>query len=215
MELNEVNVYVRNDRGKSYARKLRREKKIPGVIYGKNYEPISIYLEARDLSELMSKHKGEHSLLSIRINDKESAQFYAIIKEVQREVLTGEILHVDLHRVQMDEEIETLVPLKITGTEGLKKSEAVVQLMIEEVKIKTLPGKIPEFLSVDISTLNIGDKLKIKDIVGKVEYKILNDPEETILIIVHAFKEEEKVPVGEVKEEPQRQEVREESEGEA
>lgn len=166
--------------GKNKSRKLKKEGYILAVLYGKGMESIPLAVEDNKLQRLIQKH-GRNVLLDIVVN---GSTHNAIIKEIQEDTVKGKIIHVDFQRVSMYEMIESTVPIKVEG-EGLIESKGgILQHQLWELNIKSLPSNIPQEVVIDISNLNIGDTLFVKDIKLPDGVEKLDDEEEVVLSIL-------------------------------
>lgn len=180
MERVSLSAEIREGTGKGYARKARKEGKVPAVLYGKDTENKNLLVEANEVDRVL-RHHGLNVLVDLEIEGEKNL---AMFREVQRDVLTPDILHVDFLRISIDKELETTVPLVLTGNPvGITKG-GVLQQQLREVDIKALPTNIPHSVEVDISHLEVGDSVTVADITEEKEYEILNDPEEVIASIV-------------------------------
>jgi len=165
---------------KSENKRLRRENKLPAVVYGKGYETKSIAVDGRELDKILKTH-GETSLINLQVGDD---TFPVLIKEVQRNTLKNSIDHVDFFKVSMDEEVEYNAPIVLVGdAEGVKMG-GVLQHQKREIALKALPRDMLESVEVDISEMKIGDALTVGDIKVDSKNTVLDDPDEIIVSIV-------------------------------
>lgn len=184
---------------KSENKRLKRENKLPAVVYGKGYETASIAIDGKELSMIL-KTRGESSLINLELDDQ---TFPVLIKEVQRNTLKNSIDHVDFFKVSMDEEVEYNLHIVLIGdAEGIKMG-GTLQHQKREVAVKALPGDMLDSIEVDVSTMEIGDTLTVADL--KVDEKniILDDPDEVVVTVLAPTLEEEEVETPEEGEEPE------------
>ncbi|MBI5207635.1 MAG: 50S ribosomal protein L25 [Candidatus Firestonebacteria bacterium] len=124
MEQIELELKLREGIGKGVSKKLRKAKNIPGIIYGNNEANVNVIAEETSFTKLISKQKGEHAILNIKIKDNSDsiiAEKNAIIKNLQRDAITEDIIHVDFQTISMDKKLRTNVPLVAQGkAEGIK-----------------------------------------------------------------------------------------------
>ncbi len=165
---------------KSENNKLKREGKVPAVVYGKEYGPISISVDEKELFKIL-KEKGESSLINLELNGE---RFPVLIKEVQRHVLKDTFEHVDFFKVSMDEQVEYNLPVILKGTAKGLKLGGVLQHQKHEITVKSLPDNMIESLEVDISDLDIGDTLTVGDLKVDSKITILDDPDEVIASVL-------------------------------
>jgi len=178
-----LKVHARTDTGKGVARKLRAAGKLPAVIYGHHEEPLPIELEQHRLSATIRQAGGEKLLINLSIDGKDSAK-KALIKDIQRDPVSGKILHIDFLHISMDKKIKIEVPIKIEGTaEGVKNFGGIMSWNIRKIMVSCLPSNIPDKITLDVSEMKIHDSIHVKDITAE-NFEILDDPEETIISII-------------------------------
>jgi large subunit ribosomal protein L25 len=154
----------RTNVGRSGVRKLRARGIIPAVIYGGKVKPQSLQVAARDINAMMSHASGENVLVDLEITGEKSNRA-ALVQEVQHAPVGGEIVHVDFHAISMDETIQAEVPLEPTGTPGgVKTFGGLLEQSLRALAIECLPRDLPDRISVDVSQLNIGDSIHVRDI---------------------------------------------------
>jgi large subunit ribosomal protein L25 len=166
---------------------LRRDGKLPGVLYGHNIEPVAITMDLRDASNILSKLSGS-SLVNVNIDGQEHA---ALVREKQRNYIKGSLIHVDFQVVSLTEKLRTDVSINLVGTSpAVKELNALVVSGIDAVEVECFPQDLPERIVVDISKLvNIGDAIYLKDLPIPANVIFLTDPNELIAVIT-AIKEE-------------------------
>lgn len=189
------------------SRRLGAKDYIPAVIYGLNKEPVSIKVKEREFVNLLKGKSIFSMIFNMQVdgskkNDKEAV----LIKEFQRDPISRKFLHLDFLRIKMENEIETTVPIHIINEEiaiGVKEGGGVLQHGLRELHISCLPKDIPEYIEYDIKNLDMGIAVRVSDIEVPGEIKILNDPEEVVVSIIHPtqLKEEEPVTEEEAEEE--------------
>src|SRR5438128_1684192 len=154
----------RSDSGRSAVRKLRARGLIPAIVYGGNDKPQALQVAAREINAMMSQASGENVLVELEIAG-EGASRTALVQEVQHWPVGGDIRHVDFHAISMDEMIEAEVPLDPTGTSvGVKTFGGLLEQSLRALAIECLPGDLPDRIIVDVSQLNIGDSIHVRDI---------------------------------------------------
>ena len=160
---------------------LRREGKLPAVIYGRHLEPISIIMEAHTASMALSKLTSS-SLVTI---DVDGAEYPALVRERQRDYIKGTLTHIDFLAVDMNEKIRTSVGLAFVGVSGaVKDYNGILVHNLERLEVECFPGDLPERINVDIAMLKqIGDLIRVRDVVVSDKIRILGDPEETIAVV--------------------------------
>lgn len=174
---------VRETSGKSEARKLRREGRIPAVIYGHGEETRSLSVDAHELAILFSGISVENTLLTLDI-EGQRGDIRALVREVQNHPYKPHVLHVDFYAVHADEELEVDVPLRLEGlAPGVKEGGHLEQIM-HELAVRCLPDAIPQSIEVDVSGLEIGDSLHVSAIILPEGVRTEIDPERTICTLV-------------------------------
>ena len=155
---------ARTNVGRSGVRKLRARGIIPAVIYGGKVKPQSLQVAARDINAMMSHASGENVLVDLEIAGEKSNRA-ALVQEVQHSPVRGEIVHVDFHAISMDETIQAEVPLEPTDTPvGVKTFGGLLEQSLRSLAIECLPRDLPDRITVDVSQLNIGDSIHVREI---------------------------------------------------
>jgi large subunit ribosomal protein L25 len=154
----------RTNVGRSAVRKLKARGIIPAVIYGAKDKPQALQLAARDINAMMSHASGENVLVELEIAGEKSSRT-ALVQEVQHTPVGGDIRHVDFHAISMDETIQAEVPLEPVGTaNGVKNFGGLLEQNLRALTLECLPRDLPDRITVDISQLNIGDSIHVRDI---------------------------------------------------
>ena len=155
---------MRDDQGKGASRRLRRQGKVPAIIYGAGREPRSLMFDHNKVLQQLEDPSFYSSILNIKVGDKSRA---AIVKDIQRHPAKRRILHIDLQRIVEDEKIKMQIPIHYLGEEeavGVKLGGGTVSKLMTELEISCLPRDLPEFLEVDISELELDQMLNVSDI---------------------------------------------------
>ncbi|HMD56674.1 MAG TPA: 50S ribosomal protein L25 [Solirubrobacteraceae bacterium] len=171
-----LNVNSRSAEGSRAARRLRRSGRIPGVVYGGDGEAVGIDADARELRHALA---GSGAVLDLSIDGKKPTP--VVLKEAQRDPLHGETTHVDLLRVNLNEEIQTTVPLELQGVEdapGVKEG-GVLEQITRELNVQALPTAIPEAIVHDVGELAIGETILLSAVTPPAGVTFLDDLEET------------------------------------
>src|SRR5213596_3976633 len=154
----------RTNVGRSAVRKLKTRGFIPAVIYGGKEKPQPLQVAARDINAMMSHASGENVLVELEIAGEGSTRT-ALVQEVQHSPVGGDIRHLDFHAISMDQMIEAEVPLEPVGTAvGVKTYGGLLEQSLRALAIECLPGDLPDRITVDVSRLNIGDAIHVRDI---------------------------------------------------
>ncbi len=184
-----IEVQRRQGTGKSVARKLRREGKIPGVIYGPGIDPVYITTDPIAVVHLIETGKAENVLIDVRTED--GNQWTCLVKDYQIHPVRHEILHVDFYAVPFDEKISVRVPIELVGEAPGVKAGGILEFFIRELEVECLAQNIPESIQVDISGLGINDVIMVKDLHLPEEVKAVEDPESVVVGVFAAAEEEE------------------------
>lgn len=181
MELDTISVSARSETGKGPNRRLRQQGLVPAIIYGSDSEPLMVTVNYRELEKLLSKPNADTNLFRL---DGEGAGATVVFREIQRDPVTRRYLHVDLHRVRMDQEAEFEVPIHSTGTPIGVREGGVMETHLRSIVVRCLPGNLPEELVVDISGLQITQAFHVRDVELPDTLSLITDPEE-LLFAVH------------------------------
>jgi large subunit ribosomal protein L25 len=169
-------------------RALRREGKLPAVIYGFGIDPLSIILDAHSASRILAKASSS-TLVTIELAGKE---YPTLVREKQHDFIRNELIHVDFLAVSMTEKITASVGIVLEGTAPVVKDfDATIVNNLTELEVECLPTDLPERFTVDISGLaEVGDAVYVKDVPAPDKVDILTDPEELIVVATAAAAEE-------------------------
>lgn len=190
----------REGSGKGEARKLRRDGFIPGVVYGKSKKPVPVSLDETDWRT--ARHNGLQlgRLVELVWEKGKKRKDVALLRAVQLHPVTDRPIHLDFQLVIVGEEVDVDVPLELEGVPiGVKDEGGKLEQLIRRVKVRCLPGKIPDKIVVDISELELGVTLHVSDLIWD-EGEILADPT-TGIVSVARPRAEEPEPSEEVVEE--------------
>jgi large subunit ribosomal protein L25 len=183
----------RTGTGRSAVRKIKAQGAVPAVIYGGKREPEPLQVSKRDISLMLSHASGENILVELEIDGDKTGRL-ALVQEVQHSPVGGDILHVDFHAVSIDQMIEADVPLEPTGTpEGVKTFGGLLEQSLRSLEIECLPKDLPDLITVDVSHLNIGDAIHVKEIQLPEGVKTRISPDLTVFSVVAPTVEEEPV----------------------
>ena len=154
----------RDDKGKGASRRLRREGKVPAILYGGGRPPRNLAFDHNKVIRQLENESFYSSVLSVKVGDKEQA---VILKDLHRHPAKRQILHMDLQRIREDEEIRMNVPLHFLGEDvapGVKQGGGKVSHLMTDVEVVCLPKHLPEYLEVDIADLELNEMRYISDI---------------------------------------------------
>jgi len=159
-----LKVEPRTATGRSAARRLKARGIVPAVVYGGKEKSQPLQVSARDINAMLSHASGENILVELEIAG-EKATRTALLQEVQHSPVGGDVLHVDFHAISMDEKIQADVPLEPLGVpNGVKNFGGLLEQNLRALAIECLPRDLPDRITVDVSALNIGDSIHVRDI---------------------------------------------------
>jgi large subunit ribosomal protein L25 len=174
--------------GKNASRRLRREGKVPAVLYGGDGPSMHLSIEKKDIFGILRSESGENTIFKTNVDSKSKD---AMIKELQTDPVTDEILHVDLIMISMDKAVRVSVPVVLVGEAvGVKAEGGFIDLMTREIEVECLPGDIPEHIEVDISGLHLHQSIKIEEMTFPKGVESVTDSQAVVVLIDVPAKEE-------------------------
>lgn len=177
-----LGVKERDARGSAESRRLRAQGLIPGVLYGGGKTPHPFCVEERELRHVLTGDHGLHAILDV-VFDGQKAEHHAVLKDYQLDPTRARLLHIDLHEVRLDKPIHAQVVVELVGeSEGMKEGGVLTQVA-REVNVEALPMEVPDRLELDISSMAIGDSMRLSDLRVPEGVTFLDDPE-TVLATV-------------------------------
>jgi large subunit ribosomal protein L25 len=182
-----LEVTRREEIGKEVAKKLRRDGKVPAVVYGGHKEPVAITVDRKVISELVKK--SEHGIRSVFLLKMAGTdqQRHAMIKEVTIDPISRRMKHIDFVRVVMDEAVRVTVPVHVVGVAtGVKNGGGLLDWQVRELHVECLPNAIPDQIDVDVTALDGHDYYRISDLELPEGVKVLDDPERVVVGVTHA-----------------------------
>lgn len=192
----EIKANKREELGKKN-KKLRAAGVVPAVVYGRKFKSTSVSIDMKEFRKKVLQSEAGHNLIfTLKMSDDGKSKSVPVITQnIQRNFLTGAVLHLDFMHINMDEALKTNVPVELIGVPaGVKDEGGVLVHGLREVEIKCLPGDIPDKYDVDVSTLAINDSLHVSDLKVSKKIEILSPPEDMIANVSPPTKEEEVVP---------------------
>lgn len=176
---------VRTDHGKNPLRRLRQGGKVPAVIYGL-HEPVSIQLDTAQALRLVQQLHGAERLVALRFAegpDGKAGERQALMKEVQTTPVGNTLLHIDFQEIDTEKKVHVTVEIRPVGTSEGVRLGGILQAVKHDIVVECLPNSIPEFIEIEVSALEIGDSLHVRDIKFGADITPITDPEETIIVI--------------------------------
>jgi large subunit ribosomal protein L25 len=179
----------RQQLGKGGARKARAAGQIPGVLYGHGETPVSVAIGSVEFDQAMRGRPGANPLINLRL---EGSEVSALIRAVQYDPMTHGILHIDFQHISLTESVEVQVAIHLTGLAiGVKDAGGILEHIARSIEVRCLPTAIPSSVDVDVSALNIGDSIHVRDL-SVPNVTILTDRDATIAAVVAPTVMEEK-----------------------
>jgi len=193
-----IKAELRETVGKNAARRLRRQDKLPAILYGSKTKNLPLILSKQDIFSILKSERGENTIFKVEFDSQKKD---VMIKDYQLDVTTDELLHIDLIEIAMSEAIEVTVQILLTGVAvGVKAEGGFVDFMHREIQVRCLPKDIPDQIKVDISQLHLNQSIKVEDLQPPENVEFITDPKTVIAHIM--LPEEEKIEkVEEVEEE--------------
>lgn len=174
-----IKVQNRDLKGSANARRMRRDGLVPGVIYSEGKEARPVSLPKHDFEQMLHHHASDTVMVQIELDSGKEES--VLVKDVQHDALSGEVMHVDLQEVAMNKALQVEVPVELVGEAHGVKQGGVLDHLMHSIEIECLPADIPENIEVDVSALNIGDILLIKDLPAvSSKITILTDEEAAV-----------------------------------
>lgn len=189
METKSLNVELRSKTGKGISRQLRRDGRIPAVVYGKGIDPSAISLDQRELMKLLSGDGGMNSLITLNGGEGLSGSV-VIVSDLVVDPLKGTPKHADLHKVNMDEKVRVEVTIRLKGTCKGVKDGGLLDFVKHTVEVECLPAIIPAHIDLDITTLTIGHSIHVSDLQLPANVRLLDDQKASVVSVLGKAKEE-------------------------
>jgi large subunit ribosomal protein L25 len=209
LEQIELKANIRKNTGKGPARVLRRDGRMPAVLYGPDQVPVLLSINVKELENISKKYNLSQVPLNLVIEDSKSGTKKVMVKELQTHPVSMNYLHIDLYEIAMDRKIKVNVPVVTRGKSVGVELGGVLQIVRRELEVFCLPSEIPESIEIDITDLDVGDSVHVDEIPLEGEIEISAAMNFTVLTILSP-----KVEVEEVEEEEEELEEEAEVEGE-
>jgi large subunit ribosomal protein L25 len=188
----ELKARLRQETGKEFAKRIRRDGNVPGVLYGEGNAPVTLEVSFKDFYHVTHTRAGSNVILDLEIEGLDRGECKAIVREIQYHPVRRDVLHVDFQEISMTKEVHVSIPVEVVGESvGVKTKGGVLELLHREVEVRCLPADIPESLRIDVTELDIGDSLQVSDLTFEAG-EIIDEPETTVITIVAPTVIEEK-----------------------
>ena len=202
MKTVELKAAYREMLGKAATKKVRSSDKIPAIVYGRKTKPVPIQIDYDEFEHVIHTRAGENVLISLKVKGTENLDEQVLIKEIQHHPVTERIEHVDFNVISLTEKIKVKVRLLVKGESLAVKAGGVLDVVHHEIEVECLPTQIPDQLEADISGLELGDVIHIKDLAFPKGVTSVLLPEE-VVVAIHVPKAEEEKPAEEAAKEPE------------
>ena len=185
-----VTAEERTELGKNANRRLRLGGKIPGVVYGRGLDPVSIAIDPSDLIEILESDSGRNTIFALDTG-KESKE--VLIKDLQLDPIKGTLVHADFQYVSKDQVMEFQVPVELVGeAEGVKTHGGIMDVVLREIHVQCLPMDVPDNIRVDVTDIDIGGSIRVSELeIDTTNVTVLSDPELVVLSVLAPRVEEE------------------------
>lgn len=196
MVLTNINVAVREQRGKGSSRRLRGQGIVPAVIYGKGSVEVPIQIPAKQLKEILKSETGRNTIINLQVNKASEKEAHTVmIRDIQQDPIKGMMLHADFYEISLDKKLNTEVPIVLVGEAEGTKAGGILQQNLRQIMVECLPTRIPESIEVDITNLQIGDKLTVEDLPISSEAKYITESDTMIVTVMAPRMAEEETEV--------------------
>jgi len=186
-----LEVEERTSLGKNESRRLRRSGLIPGVLYGSGKRNFPVTVSPRHVDKILNSEAGENTLLDLRLKGQDT-QRKAMIREVQIDPVSSQVVHVDFIRIEMDQKLQIDVPVRTAGSApGVKDEGGILEIVQRTLEVECLPADIPEHVEIDISGLAIGDQVRVGDLALGDKVLLLQAADMVVVTLVTPKAEEE------------------------
>ncbi|MGC2475771.1 MAG: 50S ribosomal protein L25 [Candidatus Sulfotelmatobacter sp.] len=178
LETNVLEAQTREPGSKNQAKRVRRDGKIPAVVYGAGKDSQPITVDPRVVTRILNSESGHNTIFDLALGGEKTK---AMIVDWQYEPIKGRLLHIDLKRIALDKVLRVSVPIELTGeAAGVKQEGGILEQMLREVEIECLPADIPSHIDVDVSHLTFGKVLRVSDLPHSAKIKFLTDENQPV-----------------------------------
>jgi len=178
LETNTLEAQTREPGTKNDARRVRKDGKIPAVVYGAGKDSLSISVDPRVVTRILNSETGHNTIFDLALNGEKTK---AMIVDWQYEPIKGRLLHIDLKRIALDKVLRVSVPIFLVGeAAGVKQEGGIMEQMLREVEIECLPADIPSHIDADVAELTFGKVLRVSDLPHSAKLKFLTDANQPV-----------------------------------
>ena len=189
----DLDVELRETRGKNASRRLRQEGKVPATLYGLKKDALALAVDAKLITRILTSPAGHNQILNVKVPGGERSASMAV--DWQVDPLRGNLLHLDFQRLDLKENVTVAVPIDTIGTAvGVKEQGGFEEVVTREVEVECLPMDVPEKIEIDISELMIGQAIRVHDLAPSDKYIVRSQPDQVLVHIVAPRTVEEAAP---------------------
>jgi large subunit ribosomal protein L25 len=178
LETNVLEAQTREPGTKNEARRVRRDGKIPAVVYGAGKDSLPITVDPRVVTRILNSETGHNTIFDLSLNGEKTK---AMIVDWQYEPIKGRLLHIDLKRIALDKVLRVSIPIFLVGeAAGVKQEGGIMEQMLREVEVECLPADIPSHIDADVTELTFGKVLRVSDLPHSAKIKFLTDENQPV-----------------------------------
>jgi|SRR6185503_13579524 large subunit ribosomal protein L25 len=193
-----LTAYPRKAAGRAAARTVRKGRRIPAVIYGRQAQPQNLEVDTKSLEDLLHASVSENLLVDLTVDQDARARRLALVQEIQHHPMSGKFLHIDFHEIQENEKVSIAVPVEATGEAvGVKTGGGVLEHVLHKIKVRCLPKDLPDFIAIDVTSLEIGRAIHIGEIPPIPNVEILGDKTAPVFAVAAPVTEAEEAAAAE------------------
>jgi len=171
----------RNERGSRPAGRLRRAGRVPAVVYGLGGDNLTVTVPARELNQILHSESGVNTVITLKVD---GGNQLTLARQIQRHPVRGELLHVDFIRVDPDVRVAAEVPVNLEGEAEGVRSGGVLEQLVFTLSIEAKPSDIPNSIAADVSALDIGDQLRVRELPLPAGVEAMQEPDELVAQVV-------------------------------
>ena len=184
MELVELKAEMRKTTGNGPARALRRDGKIPAVLYGPKTEAMMLTIDVKELETALKKGKASHGLMKIVVQNGKETQKSVMLQELQTNPVSQDFLHADFYEIDVNKPIHVNVPVEVIGRSIGVEEGGILQVVRWELEAVCLPDRLPASFQIDVTEMNVGDSIHVEEIVTGEGIEIPHDTNFTVVTVV-------------------------------
>lgn len=189
METVNLSAKPRTETGSRAVKRLRAEGKIPGVVYGREFgNALPIVIDARELRSALAGH-SVHSIVNLTIEGHGTTS--VLVHDRQLDIVSKHLVHLDLHAVNLNEEVDAMVNIVAAGTAAGVKNGGILDLVARQIDVRALPANVPDHIEIDVRDLEIGDAIHIRDLKAPEGVQIIGNPDDIVATVLPPSKAEE------------------------